>query len=134
LCSPIAPAIVIPVASARRRTSRASVGRGDAGGTGGEAGREQREQRDHVAQARVVVLDVLQRRRDDLLAVARDVHEDEREDAHGEHRERDPHAVVDPLDAPERQAEVDREARDRAQQHRLRKVQIQTPSVGVREA
>src|SRR3984893_9869613 len=60
-------------------------------------------------------LEMRERRFDYRLAVLAHVHEDERQNPDREHRQPDAHAIVDPLDPPQRKADIDREAGDRAQ-------------------
>jgi hypothetical protein len=84
----------------------------DPGGPSGEADGEQDEQAEQMTEGGRMALELGQCRFENRLGVLGHVHEDERENPHGEHRERHPQAVVGPLDPPQGQAYIDRESRD----------------------
>src|SRR5205807_7669527 len=77
------------------------------------------EQAQHVREAAVVALVVIDRRFQDRLTMLGDVHEDERQDPDREHRQRHAQAVVHELDAPDGQADIDGKARYRAEAYCL---------------
>jgi hypothetical protein len=110
-----------------------SLNRRDTGGAGQEADGHQGEQGDHVPQAAAVVLERGERGVDYLLAVRGHVHEDEREDADREHRQPGPEAILDALDPPHGEAQVDRETGDCTQQRGLSKGQCSTPRTAIRD-
>ena len=74
---------------------------------------------DHVAEARVAVLEALDGGLDDPEAVLEDVHEDEGEHADGEHRQRHAPARGQELEPPDWQAQEDREAGEGSEQDGL---------------
>jgi hypothetical protein len=85
-------------------------------GAGGETGSEQRDQPDRLADALLAVLERFDRLLDDLEPVLEDVDEQEGEHTDSEHRQRHPATVAHDLEPRERQAEVDREARQGSEQ------------------
>src|SRR5919197_385685 len=90
LWRPIAAAIVMPVRSAAALAA-------DASAATRETAAEQQREPGRVPEALLVVVELRHRLLDDLEAMRDQVHEDEREHADGEHRERHPRAGVEDL-------------------------------------
>jgi hypothetical protein len=85
---------------------------------------EEEREPEHVAEALLTVLEAGDGVLDDLEAVLHDVDEQEREDSHGEHRERDPGAGAKEPEAGEGQPEIDREPGQRAEEDGLTEGQV----------
>ena len=156
LCRPIAAAIVMPVRSACVRAwiglgdsasacstviasveppaiggwslerAHAALDHRQPGAAGGEAAAEQEREAERLAEARLVVLEALDRVLDDPERVLEHVDEQERQDADREHRQADPGAVAEQLQPPERQAQVDRETGERSEDDCLGEAQGKT--------
>ena len=84
-----------------------------------EAAAEQQRQQERVAEAPFVVMELLNGGFDDLEPVSEHVDEDEREDTHREHRERDPAARRKDLKSAHGKPQEDRESSQGSQQNSL---------------